>query len=160
MNLATSFSLKNRTIVIQKWRIESAQNLTYSQLKRQFLFLVNKIYSFGRQIQKLLHERSFIWSDLLVNLELWIIQVYLCFTDTKSLRVQKRANSDKGGVGSFTDTKSLRVQKLVLVVKIDKNGFTDTKSLRVQKLPILQHIHSHRFTDTKSLRVQKLWFCC
>ena len=50
--------------------MESAQNLTYSQLKRQFLFLFYKIHSFGRQIKKLLHKRAFIWPDLLVNLDL------------------------------------------------------------------------------------------
>ena len=40
----------------------------------------------------------------------------MCFTDTKSLRVQKQELERNMQGESFTDTKSLRVQKLSLLV--------------------------------------------
>ena len=62
-----------------------------------------------------------------------IMHRFISFTDTKSLRVQKRLSSNNLSIYCFTDTKSLRVQKPVILPPPKPLSFTDTKSLRVQK---------------------------
>ena len=70
---------------------------------------------------------------------------YACFTDTKSLRVQKLRAWKKHKKVCFTDTKSLRVQKHLDVFLVWMKSFTDTKSLRVQKPVVKNAIFDIRF---------------
>jgi len=62
-----------------------------------------------------------------------VLQLAVCFTDRKLLRVQKLLQALKDSKDSFTDRKLLRVQKLERPYSFWQDGFTDRKLLRVQK---------------------------